>query len=255
MDEKKLGELFKDAVRDTPPATFGTGEVRRASVRASARHRQNVVVGCVLAVVLLGGGGITAVALTGGTSHSNAAVSASGGSADTANSGTMKSEAGAGAPRVQEAPPTALNDQTGTSKQGDSPPGGAGSPSTRTPSGGCETADRELAAALASELPAAPNAKDAMKVPFGCPPRSRGASFKVTDGARSGTVSLVVIPPGVSAGFAPLGIEVPGTQDFSATGATSGATVYLVSQPTPELAEAPFTENGSQMVARLAQKF
>lgn len=253
MDEKKLAELFNEAVRDAPPATFGTGEVRKASQRATARHRQNVMVGSVLAVVLLGGGGITTVALTGGTSDTKASSPVAAGSADSGNSGTMRSEGEVYPPPVGEGPPSVL-DQPEASKQGGSSAGGAGSSGTRTPSGGCDTADRELAAALASELPAAPE-QPQIKVPFVCPSGSRGAAFKVTDGARSGTISVVLIPKGVEPGFAPMGIEVPGTQSFSSTTLRSGGLLYVVSQPTPELAEAPYSEIGPQLANSLAREF
>ena len=252
MDEKKLSELFKDAVRDTPPASFGTGEVRQASYRAGARRRTGIIAGSALAIVILGGGAITAVALSGGTSNSSALVSAAGGGASSDKSGTMDSNGAQlpGLPRAENAPETP-NDRTESPKQGGAPTGDAGTASS-TPSG-CEKADRELAAALASELPAAAKATDPQPVPFACPTGSRGASVKVVDGPRSGTLSVVLVPAGVSPGIAPMGIGVPGTQNYSAAAAASGGTVYIVSQPTPELAEPPFGEIGTALAAGIGQ--
>ncbi|TCO64894.1 hypothetical protein [Actinocrispum wychmicini] len=252
MDERKLAELFNDAVRDAPPASFGAGDVRQASYRAASNRRTMVVAASVLGIVLLGGGLVSTVALSSGKSTSSASPVAVGGSADAGRSGTMDNEGkGAPAPQVQNAPET--DNRSEAPKQGGPLSGTAGSSAGDTPRG-CEKADRELAAALASELPAAANAKKGAEfpVPFGCPTGSRGAAFKVTDGPRAGTISVVLVPKGVSPGIAPMGIGVPGTMNFNAP-AQSGGTVYIVSQPTPELSEAPFNETGAELAARVGQ--
>ncbi|GAB3912269.1 hypothetical protein GCM10029964_119720 [Kibdelosporangium lantanae] len=254
MDEKKLTELFNDAVRDAPPASFGTGEVRRASKRATERRRTAIVGGSVLAVVLLGGGVVTGIALSGETMSSNASAPMVASSGQGDGGGTMYDN---GAPppgpsaRVESGQP---NDRPEGPKQGGSLTGSAGPSAGSTP-GGCEKADRELAAALASELPAAANAQvdDAQPVPFGCPPRSRGASFKVVDGPRSGTLSVVLAPPGSTPGIAPLGAGVPGTTNYNAPALVSGGTVYIVSQPGHDLAEPPFGEIGTALAAGIGQ--
>lgn len=258
MDEKKLAELFNEAVRDVPPASFGTGDVRQASYRATARRRSTIVAASVLGIVLLGGGAITTIALTGGNANTTASGPASAGSAGPGGSGTMGSNGGDAAPPPQveqQQIPAAPNDRSEGPKQGGSPSGTAGGSAGDTP-GGCEKADRELAAALASELPAAAIVTPTPQpVPFGCPPGSRAASYKVVDHARSGTLSVVLVPKGVSPGIAPMGIAVPGTVNFNAPAVQSGGTVYIVSQPTPELTEPPFNEVGIALAAGVGQHF
>jgi hypothetical protein len=252
VDEKKLSELFKDAVRDTPPASFGTGEVRQASQRASERRRSGIIVGSALAIVILGGGAITAVTLSSGASNTSASVAAVGSGESNGKSGTMYDNGAVPGPSVLDAPQTP-NDRAEPPMQGGTPTGDAGTAGSTL--SGCDRADRELAAALASELPAAAKAVNPQPVPFACPTGSRGASFKVVDGPRSGTLSVVLVPKGVSPGIAPMGIGVPGTQNYPVPARQSGGTVYIISQPTPELAEPPFGEIGTALAAGIGQSF
>jgi hypothetical protein len=253
VDEKKLTELFKDAVRDAPPASFGTGDVQRASRRATERRRTAIVSGSVLAVVLLGGGVVTGVALSGENLDSNASAPMVASSGQGDGGGTMydNGAASGASARAESGQP---NDRSEGPKQGGSPVGSAGPSAGSTP-GGCEKADRELAAALASELPAAANARVGAEkpVPFACPPGSRAASFEVVDGPRSGTLSVVLAPPGSTPGIVPMGAKVPGTVNRNASALLSGGMVYIVSQPGPELAEPPFGEIAQSLAAGIAQ--
>ncbi|MET0133631.1 MAG: hypothetical protein ABW215_08550 [Kibdelosporangium sp.] len=254
VDEKKLAELFNDAVRDAPPATFGTGEIRTASRHATKRLRNGIVAGTAAAVVLLGGAAFSVVALTGGESLTTAASPEAANGEAGPNSGTMYGEGDARAPRAADQGQTLGNDRQETPKQGGSPGGEAGGSAGVGTPGGCGQADRELAAALAGELPAATK-KIVSPVPFGCPPGSRAAAYKVTDGARSGTISVVLVPKGATTGFAPMGSDVPGTENFNSEARKSGGTLVVVSQPTPELAEPPFSDMGSRIATELGAKF
>lgn len=253
MDEKKLTELFRDAVGEAPPASFGTGDVQRASRRATERRRTAIVSGSVLAVVLLGGGVVTGIALSGETMSSNASAPMVASSGQGDGGGTMYDN-GSGSGRSARAESGAPNDRPEGPKQGGSPTGSAGLSAGSTP-GGCEEADRELAAALASELPAAANARvgDEKPVPFACPPGSRAASFKVVDGPRSGTLSVVLAPRGSTPGIAPMGANVRGTVNYNAQALLSGGMVYIVSQPAREFADPPFGEIGTALAAGIAQ--
>lgn len=252
MDEKKLAELFNDAVRDAPPATFGTGDVRQASHRARVKRRNAVVAGSALAFVLLAGGTLTTVALSGGmkdTTAANAPVLAGGGPG---NGGTMYNEGNAEqvppSPGVRQHTPQ-LDSRTEPPKQGGAAPSGNAGTAGSTPSG-CQ-ADRGLAAALAGELPAA-SQKTEVAVPFGCPSGARGAAYQITDGTRTGTISIVLLPPGVMS-VAPLGSDVYGTANAeSAT--RGGGVLHIVSQPTPgiEPAEAPLVDEIARYAARIA---
>ncbi|WP_143231223.1 hypothetical protein [Actinosynnema sp. ALI-1.44] len=137
-------------------------------------------------------------------------------------------------------------------KQGGHSTGNAGTAGS-TPSG-CQ-ADRELAAALAGELPAAPGKAQVVDVPFGCPPGSRGAAFTVTDGSKAGTVSIVLVPKGTYS-VAPLGAEVQGTANAQSE-AASGNQLHVVSQPDPNVqpVEAPYTDTIAKFANDIAPRF
>ncbi len=63
MDEKRLAELLKDAVADTPPPTFDHGDVTAESERQRVRHRNGVLAGSAFGVALLAGAAALGVAL------------------------------------------------------------------------------------------------------------------------------------------------------------------------------------------------
>ncbi|RSM58164.1 hypothetical protein DMH04_56415 [Kibdelosporangium aridum] len=251
MDEKKLSELFNDAVRDVPPATFGTGEVRQAAHRAAVKRRNTVVAASALAFVLVAGGAVTTVALSGGIEAPTAANAPALSGGGPQNGGSMERREGDGATALQEAPDSQQDNRSKGSKQGDPPTGNAGTAGS-TPSG-CQ-ADQGLAAALAGELLAAPD-KSEVPVPFGCPPGSRGNAYKVTEGTRVGTISIVLTPPGATS-FVPLGSEVYGHAN-AASPAQSGGTLHIVSQPDPMVqpAEAPFVDDLPRIAAAIAPRF
>jgi len=56
VDEQRLGELFRHAVGDAPPASFGCTEVVAASRRATARRRHALAGGTMLGAAVLTGG-------------------------------------------------------------------------------------------------------------------------------------------------------------------------------------------------------
>lgn len=56
MDEQRLGELFRNAVGEVPPASFGPDEVVAASRRVAVKRRTALVGGTLLGVVVLVGG-------------------------------------------------------------------------------------------------------------------------------------------------------------------------------------------------------
>jgi hypothetical protein len=253
VDEKKLAELFNDAVRDVPPASFDAGEVRKASHRATIKRRNSVVAGSALALVLLAGGTVTTLALSGEMRNTTAASAPALGGAPMQNNGTMDAEGNApkpAAPTPREESSTQLDSRSGPPKQGGTPTGNAGGAGS-TPSG-CKV-DRELAAALAGELPAAASAID-VPIPFGCPPAADGASVEVVDGAKRGTISVVRVPEGVDPGIALFGGEVSGSANAQAL-ATSGASIFVVSQPAPGTAEPPFVDVIAGLAAELGKQF
>jgi hypothetical protein len=193
MDEKKLSELMKDVVADTPPPTFTHADVTRESDRQRARRRNGLLTGSAFGVAVLAGAAALGVALwtgQGSPSQITSAESDAAGGNGTASPNELPDE-GSGA-----AAPTERGDQRNfppeTPKQGGSPDGNGGPAGpTGTPSG-CEQVDRELAAALAGELPAAANLTiDDAVPPALCLNDATGAEFYLPDGQ----ISVYALPP------------------------------------------------------------
>jgi hypothetical protein len=252
VDEKRLAELFNDAVRDTPPASFDAAEVRQASHRATIKRRNSIVAGSALALVLLAGGAVTTVALSGEMANPTAASAPALGGAPVPNNGTMDAEGNAqkpAAPAPQEGSSTQLDSRSGPPMQGGTSTGNAGGAGSTL--SGCK-ADRELAAALAGELPAAASHTE-IAVPFGCPPGASGGALAVTDGARQGTISIILVPAGVEPGIAPMGGNVEGFVPTQAP-AASGASIYIVSQPAPG-SEAPLADEVPRYAAEIGKRY
>jgi hypothetical protein len=180
MDERRLAELLHDAVAETPPPSFDEHDVARASERQRIRRRNSVVTGSAFGVVVLASATALGVALwTGPNSaeQTSADTAAAGGNA-TAGPNELPEEDKAGAPDAEREyePQIAPSEsrKQGRPSSGDAGPEGPGS----TPSG-CEQADRELAAALAGELPAA-----APPLPqYECVSAGTSVSYRLPSGA------------------------------------------------------------------------
>ncbi|HEV2782006.1 MAG TPA: hypothetical protein VGX25_21665, partial [Actinophytocola sp.] len=63
MDERKLGELFRDAVPDAPPPSFDYDDVAAESGRQRVRRRNALLGGSALGIALLAGATVLGVAL------------------------------------------------------------------------------------------------------------------------------------------------------------------------------------------------
>lgn len=259
MDERKLAELFRDAVPDeVPPPTFAAGDIATKSNRQRVR-RNNIVAGSVLGVVLLGGVGVTIGANLGDGSDGGSTVA---GSADTASSSNKKlapydaevpgltGSATSQGDRERDASPN-KSFPSQSPEQGGTETGKAGPQTGGTP-GGCGQADRELAAALAGELPAAANLP-AQPASLNCPAGARGAGFQLRDGDKVGVVSVMYVPAGTN-----LGTEVPwanspkGTEVKTAM-STDGDTIVVVSAPQQGEA-APFEGELARVAKDLAAR-
>ncbi|MEU3627136.1 hypothetical protein BS329_05905 [Amycolatopsis coloradensis] len=188
MDENDLKALFRDAPGDTPSPSFDTADVVRASHRATARRRNGIAVACSALVLVLAGVGMFGV--LGGTDM--------GGSAKSDNEAASAGQPGAASARPLD---------SGESSNFSNPPpqqGGGGPEKTgqMTAEGtfGCDQVDRELATALAGELPVP---VDVAKSTPGdiCTTGARSAGFQVP----GGTVSAAVFPVGSSVPVTPTG--------------------------------------------------
>ncbi|HEX6342917.1 hypothetical protein [Umezawaea sp.] len=223
MDENKLAELFNDAVRNAPPASFDAGDVRAASHRAAVRRRSAVALGSTLAAVLVfGGAALGAGLFVDRSSNSVTGAVADAGSGEAAEKPAAPYDLGSAQASVQRDGPLTQNVPESSSTQGAEPSGNVSPPADGTPSG-CGTVDRELANALAGELSVAPD--QASPAGLACPSGSRSAAFDV-DGGRV----LAVVVPGGAALVAPPGAALTSEPTLS------DATLYVVSE-SPKFAD------------------
>jgi hypothetical protein len=254
MDERKLAELLHDAVADTPPPSFDQSDIAAKSERQRIRARNNVLTGSAFGVVLLASATALSVALwTGPNSaeQTNEADTAAAGGNESAAPYELPSEDSADAPQTereivpQDAPSESR--KQGRPSSGEAGPAGPGS----TPSG-CEQADRELAAALAGELPAAANVhiSEAQTVELRCPAGARGAMYRVVDNGQSGSVTVVVLTPETAE---PEWTNVPIGTQHAAAKADDGSTVVVLSEPRSSGEYAPFGDEVQQIANEVAR--
>ncbi|WNV91219.1 hypothetical protein [Umezawaea sp. Da 62-37] len=180
MDEKKLAELFNDAVRDAPPPSFDAGDVRTASDRETRRRRSAVALGSTMAAVVLFGGVALGAGLFTGEASNSADRSGVAGSVDVPKAATPYGAQSAESAPDERGVPSPNSVPGGTSLQGEASSGSVSPPADGTPSG-C-TVDRELANALAGELPADASTAVAPAA-VTCPTGSKAASYAVDGGA------------------------------------------------------------------------
>ncbi|MGM1058755.1 hypothetical protein [Saccharothrix sp. Mg75] len=251
MDEQKLSELFRDAAGDAPPASFDVGEVRAASARATARRRSAAALGSALAVVLVFGGVVVSTDLfaksTGDTTAAGSAESAP--SPDVTPFGEAEVPAvpkDASPDRSGGMPPKSVPDDPST--QGDEPLGTADRPTVGRTPGGCVEVDRELAVALADELPVARGLQPSPAA-ANCPAGGRGAGYLVRDGGATGTVSVVVVPPGTP------DLVPDRSVRFQSSPTSGGEELYVLSEPAAGSGVAPFADELASLARRLGDRF
>ncbi|MFD2417851.1 hypothetical protein [Amycolatopsis pigmentata] len=223
MDERELGTLFREAPGEPPPPTFDLTDVTTASARATARRRSALILAAGCVVLVLVGLGLTRFGFTGTTTSGAPQVTTGG------------PPAGRPAPPSDASTPSPLQGSGGTGEAGPRAEG----------TSGCEKVDRELATALAGELPVT-GAVDASPDPA-CPAGARSAGFRISDGDRRGFLSVTLVPSGAvpppAAGVASIRKETP-----------SGATLVVSSAPDP--GSAPPWENHLESIVRdLAPRF
>ena len=231
MDDRELETLFAAAPGEPPPATFGASDVVAASKRAQARRRSVIAVTCSCLVVLLAGAGVftviarvSSVSSTGGFAAANAPVSAQSGATGQPGGSPIR-------------PPNTGVDQGFPSQspmQGGDESGKNG-PRVESASG-CDKVDRELATALAGELPG--TEVTAATTGTICPTGSRSAGFPF-DG---GVVSVALIPPGVAG--------QPSGGLHAVAQASSGWTVVVQSLPQSSLTQSDVERIAQALASR-----
>jgi hypothetical protein len=203
VDDQKLNDLFQAAVRDVPPASFDELDVAKESRRVTQRRRSLLAGGSALTIVVLAVG---VLVTTGGFGQTPGGTSASAGAALVAPA-QSNTERSFGSEQLPQAHPAASAPESGfpatTPMQGGADAGSAGSNAGGTP-GGCGPTDRELAVALANELPSVGAksfvADNAIMGTLTCPTGSRSAAYRVQDGSAEGDVIVVLAPAGSQAG-------------------------------------------------------
>jgi len=256
VDEKKLREVFGDAVPEPPPPTFSIGAVRAESGRQRTRHRNALLGGSALGIAVLTGAAVLGVALWKGTDSNDASTAAGAPMLDTSsgNAATGRSDvpnedqpprAASGGTEQDKSFPTESPKQGGTST-GNAGPQGPGSTLI-----GCGQADRELAAALAGELPAAASPK-LQNANVTCPQGSHSFAVEVTDGDRTGTVTVVLVPPGTNVDY-----PVTGSPQGAVVGAgqvKDGRKVFVITEPAEGATVAPLDTQVQDIADRSAVK-
>lgn len=224
MDDQTLGELFRAAATDVPPASFDEKDIAAASRRITQRRHSMLLGGGGLAVVLLAVGlvfgiGVLVHTVGSGGSNSGAAAGAQGpvstGQGPFAAPGIVRNSPGA----------SPMQGGVATGKVG---PGADGTHI------GCGPVDGALAVALASEIPSA-GAQVPVPASVLCPEGSRSAAISVP----GGVVTAVLVP--VRSAFNHPGLSL----------ATTGAWAVLVeSTPTSALPATQLAQIQQQLAAK-----
>jgi hypothetical protein len=241
VDERKLSEMFQNAVPDAPPPSFDYDDVAVESGRQRVRRRNALLGGSALGIALLAGATVLGVALWKGTGTTNGVSPANaplaGGNAEAAPNEVPSEDAG----RSASGGAQDRSFSAEVPKQGGPPTGNAGTQEPGSTSSGCGQADGELAAALAGELPSAAPSLTGFRE-ASCSPNVRTAAVRV-DG---GVVTLLVYLPGAQAGSPPHNAAV------RALTTADGRRVVLMSQPDFDGQDPPLENELQGMAERLA---
>ncbi|PRX47472.1 hypothetical protein B0I33_10550 [Prauserella shujinwangii] len=235
MDERELETLFREAPGDPPPARFTAADIAGASHRATVRRRSAIAAASAAFVVIVGGVGVATTALNDTGSDQTTAGAPALGEAE-------RGQAGLGQPGNESGRlPNAQGFPDASPKQGGDATGENGPRAEGT--SGCDKVDRELAIALAGELPVT---ADAAGPGFLCPAGTRSAGFRLDDG----TVTAVLAPPGKAVQLP----ELPDGARVAEAATAGGGTVLVISVPGGPPAAAPHAGELSAIAAALAER-
>ena len=250
VDERQLAQLFQTAAGDGPPASFGHSDVVAASHRETRRRRTRIAGGSALVVAVLLGGVAVGNNLLGGPR--NAETTSAGGLADSTH---QSAEAERAEPAPDEQQPGTLSSpdsqSQGTDKSGEVIPWpGLAEDDARA---GCGPADRELADALAAQLPAA--AQNApIAVPDACPPGARAVAVPVSEDGADGWIYLVLAPVRGD-GPADQPVErADGALGFQRL-TPSGRVLVVLSVPAVDNGQPPFAADTMILAEEIGSKF
>lgn len=227
MDEQRLGELFRAAVSEAPPASFDCAQVVAASRRATARRRQALAGGTLLGVAVLTGGLIASGLVGADRSEENSAAA------------PALSEGEARDPRAVDT----LGAPSGA--EADSPPGDTGLV-------GCGPPDAVLVAELTAVLvdrgtavpgPASGVPEPGIRQP--CPDGSRAAAVPVV----GGTLHVVLVPQAEQ--LAPGQLAIPDSRGYTLM-LDDGRELAVISIPEAPGQPAPLADDVPELTRQLA---
>ncbi|MFD9961163.1 hypothetical protein [Amycolatopsis sp. NPDC058986] len=236
MDERDLETLFSAAPGEPPPSTFSESDVVAESKRQTARRRSRLAVSTSAVVLVLAGAGIFGIV-------SNAQF----GAPDSASSGVRANSAPA--PEQPSAGPARPSGESPNFSSASPQQGGDGDGRTGPRvegTSGCEQVDRELATALAGELPV-PVAADGASPGGACTTGARAAGFPLPDGI----ISAAVFPAGIPAEVP----RQPAGASITRLPARSGGTVVLISVAGTPGRPVPFAGDLGRIAGDLAARF
>ncbi|MCK2236485.1 MULTISPECIES: hypothetical protein [unclassified Crossiella] len=246
MDEHKLADALRDAVREVPPPSFNEQDVVTASHQASARQRKLILSGSTFGAALLLGGTLVVSNLLG--PEPTPANTASSGEA-TAEGGVLRGPGGDAStadPGTSRSNPKTSPD---VSKQGETS-ASAGPSAGGTE--GCGMADRKLAAALAVELPAVTSLP--LEQPQGelcTAPGSRGVALKLPDGV----LTVVLGPDGGPMARNGQAFEGPERSRGYTAHTAKGAPLTVSSKPAKGKATPPYAAELERLAKALSEVF
>lgn len=234
LDERRLQQLLRDAAGEAPEPSFTMDDVTAASRRVTARRRSLVAAA---AAVVVGAGAVTGIVVIGPEQQDGRSTALapnerplSGEVAEKNPEGGQPGDGGERGFGVESFPDV-------SPKQGGGMDGEDGTP-------GCQVIDRELATALAGELPVDPIGE---AIPYdSCfVEDDRAAAYRVP----GGTIA-VVFDPGGAPGF-----DVPhevASVVATATGGGGELAVIGIAADSTDQADVPLRDELSKIAERVA---
>lgn len=239
MDERELETLLREAPAETPPATFELDDVTAASRRQSTRRRSMIAVACSFVVLAVAGVGAVGVIMN--TSGNPVAGQPASGKAPALSKPGQPDEAPERLPKGSgEGFPDLAPKQGGDGSA-------EGGPPRAESTARCDKVDRELATALAGELPVTdPGAAQPGRT---CTNNTSSVIFQVPGGELSAVLSYPPPLPGLAFGN-------EGTPVSTASAATAqGGRLTIVSTGEPGSGVAPLADELAYIAHALAPRF
>jgi hypothetical protein len=251
VDEEKLADLFKAAVADPPPASFTEHDIAAKSRQVTKQRRAALAGGGGLVVVILAVGLLLGTGVFGHTSGGSTLAGGPAGGAQRSDGsfGNVVPGLASGNAGPNAISPTHFPGST--PKQGGGENGGVGSDAGGTHAG-CGPTDRQLAVALANELPSA-GAPVATPAALACIPGTRTATYHVhVGGSPNGYITALLVPVNAPTLFSD---HAKGTSGDTGPARSGKWTVVVLSQPTGGAASGPVANQIAGIQKALAAKF